>query len=411
MRIIHLYDEASMVAHGWGSVVSVILNLSKQMLKMGHDITIIERKWINTSSEEVLNGIKFKRFKLQIGSNRPGEDIPYKMINSPIGLTKMILDRIEFALKLKKYLRNEKFDVLHAHVPFTINILAKLDKGLRNRIVYTLHAGEERKRLGLDKNAPIALKLFSPDLHIMKRAKICTVLNHPLKQKLIKKGIEEEKIKVIPNGINVNEFGNFDEGDLMKIRKKYGIPTDRVLIMFSGTITPRKGVEYLLKAMNILIESGYKDIFLVLTGSINIDKKYFEKVYNFAKKKLNNYVKFTGNISYEDLKVLYSACDIFVLPSFEEGDPIALKEALASGKPLVGSNVGGILMQIRNGWNGFLIEPGNSQQLAEKLKYLIENEEKRKRMGRNSRVLAEEEFDWEKVAKMYLKVYEEIGVG
>jgi glycosyltransferase involved in cell wall biosynthesis len=81
---------------------------------------------------------------------------------------------------------------------------------------------------------------------------------------------------------------------------------------------------------------------------------------------------------------------------------------LASGKPLIGSKVGGVLMQIRDGWNGFLVEPGDEKLLADKIRYLIENEEERVRMGENSRKLAKEEFDWEKIAEKYLKIYEDI---
>ncbi|RLF07945.1 MAG: glycosyltransferase family 4 protein, partial [Thermoprotei archaeon] len=98
----------------------------------------------------------------------------------------------------------------------------------------------------------------------------------------------------------------------------------------------------------------------------------------------------------------------FVLPSLEEGFGVVLTEALASGKPLVGSNVGGIPAQIKDGWNGFLVESGNEKQLAEKIRYLIDNPEERERMGENSRKLAREEFDWEKIAERYLKVYEEV---
>lgn len=408
MRILHLYDEHSKVALGWGSVVAVILNLSKQMVNMGHDVAIIERKWKDTQEVEFLDGIKFRRFRIYTGSNVPGKEVPYRIINNPINLARMVLSRTEFAFKLNAYLKSQEFDVLHTHVPFVVNILVKLNKSLKDKIVYTLHAGEEKKRLGLDKNAPFALKLFSPDLHIIKRAKICTVLNLPLKRELIRKGVKEEKIKVIPNGINVNEFGNFNEKELIKIKKKYGIDVNKTLIMFAGTITPRKGVKYLLKAMKIVVNSGCDNAFLVLAGDTNLDRRYFEEVYDFARKKIRDYVKFLGVIPYEDLKVLYFACNIFVLPSFREGDPIALKEALASGKPLIGSNVSGIPMQIRDGWNGFLIEPGDYKNLAERLIYLIENEEERKKMGRNSRKLAEEEFDWSKIAERYLEAYEEV---
>ena len=407
MKVLHLYDEHSKVAPGWGSVVTVILNISKQLAKMGHDVTILERKWRDTPDAEVLNGVKFNRFKLHIGFDIPGKEVPYRIINNPISLSKMILDRTEFALKLNAYLKYQEFDVLHVHVPFAINILIKLNKSLKDKVVYTLHAGEEKKRLGLDRNAPFALRIFSPDLHIIKRAKICTVLNPPLKRELIRRGIEEEKIKVMPNGVNVNEFGNFDEKELIKIKEKYGIDSDKIVIMFAGTITPRKGVKYLLEAMEIVVHSGCNNAFLVLAGDTNLDRKYFEEVHNFTRKKIKDCVKFLGIIPYEDLKALYSACDIFVLPSFREGDPIALKEALASGKPLIGSNVSGIPMQIRDGWNGFLIEPGDYKKLAERLLYLIENEEERKKTGRNSRKLAEEEFDWSKIAKKYLEAYEE----
>jgi glycosyltransferase involved in cell wall biosynthesis len=65
-------------------------------------------------------------------------------------------------------------------------------------------------------------------------------------------------------------------------------------------------------------------------------------------------------------------------------------------------------MQIKEGWNGFLVEPGDIKELADKIQYLLENEEERKKMGKNSKKLAEEEFSWEKTAKRYLEIYEKV---
>jgi len=175
-------------------------------------------------------------------------------------------------------------------------------------------------------------------------------------------------------------------------------------VMFSGTVTPRKGVEYLVKAAEILKENN---VLFLIVGNTNLDREYANKVMEYTKQR-NLKVRFTGFVPYRDLKALYSACDIFVLPSFEEGDPLVLKEALASGKPLIGTKVGGIPMQIIDEWNGFLVRPGNEKQLAEKIRYLIENEEERERMGKNSRRLAEEVFEWKKITERYLEVYESI---
>jgi glycosyltransferase involved in cell wall biosynthesis len=174
--------------------------------------------------------------------------------------------------------------------------------------------------------------------------------------------------------------------------------------MFAGTVTPRKGVLELMKAAELL---NCRDVLFLVVGNLDPDREYARKVMEYAESKKIN-AKFTGFVPYEDLKALYSACDVFVLPSFEEGQGVVLLEAMASGKPLIGSNVGGIPMQIKDGWNGFLVEPGNEKQLAEKIGYLIENEEERAMMGKNSRKLAKEEFDWEKIAEKYLRVYESI---
>ncbi|MCS7138832.1 MAG: glycosyltransferase family 4 protein [Crenarchaeota archaeon] len=125
-----------------------------------------------------------------------------------------------------------------------------------------------------------------------------------------------------------------------------------------------------------------------------------QRVMEYVEEKKVN-AKFTSFVPYEDLKALYLACDIFVLLSLEEGFGVVLTGALASGKPLIGSSVGGIFMQIRSGWNGFLVEPANEKQLADKIKYLMDNEKERVNMGRRSRTFAKEWFDWRKIAGRY----------
>ncbi|MEM5854499.1 MAG: glycosyltransferase family 4 protein [Candidatus Aenigmatarchaeota archaeon] len=399
MRILHIFDDygtpGERALAGQGSVPTVVYYLAKYMAEK-HDITVLERDFRALPKEEFIDGIRYVR----IGAKKLPK-APYELIKSASGLLKLLRDGFDVARKIIKFLDEEDFDVIHVHFPFASSVLVNLRKGLAEKMVYTAHVGEESKRFALEPSAPLVLKFFSPDLYLMRRVSKSVVLNEALKRKLIAKGIPKEKLEVIPNGVNVEDF-NMPGEEVERIKVKYGL--EGTVVMFAGTVTPRKGVEYLVKAGEILKE---KKVLFLIVGSLNLDREYAEKVMEYAKRKRVN-AKFTGFVPYEDLKALYLACDIFILPSFEEGDPIALKEALASGKPLIGSNVGGIPMQIKDGWNGFLVEPANEKQLAEKIEYLIENKEERIRMGKNSRKLAQEEFDWKKIAEKYLKVYESI---
>jgi glycosyltransferase involved in cell wall biosynthesis len=399
MKILHIFDDygtpGERALAGQGSVPTVVYYLAKYVARK-HDVTILERDHGILPKEEFIDGIRYVR----IGADKlPAA--PYKLVKSFSGLTRLIRDASNIARKTNKFIVREDFDVVHVHFPFASSILVNLNVKLRDKMVYTAHIGEERKRFALDSTAPLALKLFSPDLYLMKRVRKSVVLNGPLKEKLVKKGIPEERLEVIPNGVNVEDF-NVSEEEIERVKKKYGL--EGIVVMFAGTITPRKGVFELIRATEIL---NRKDTLFLIVGNLDLDREYSQKVMEYAKSKGIN-AKFTGFVPYKDLKALYSACDIFVLPSLEEGHGIVLTEAMASGKPLIGSNVGGIPMQIRDGWNGFLVEPGDEKLLAEKIEYLIENEEERVRMGKNSRKLAKEEFDWEKIAEKYLKVYEDI---
>jgi glycosyltransferase involved in cell wall biosynthesis len=114
-------------------------------------------------------------------------------------------------------------------------------------------------------------------------------------------------------------------------------------------------------------------------------------------------------LPYDDLKALYRVSDIFVYPLLGYGGvAISLLEAMAAGLPLIATNIGGLPTQVRDGWNGFLVEPANEKQLAEKIKYLIDHPEERIKMGINSRKLAEGEFNWDKIAEKYIEVYKKV---
>jgi len=400
MRILHLYDEKhypeSEVPLNRG-IYDIVFNLSRCLVKDGHEVAVIIRR--NDAGVDIIDGIKVIKFKSgNIMKNT------YIELKRPLGPLRITVDCFLEWCRVRKFLKKNDFDVIHVHFPLTACMLIHSDRCLRDKIVYTAHVGSEAERFNLNGKVPFPLKLFSPDLYLMKKVKKCVVLNEYIRQRLIReKNIEESKIKVIPNGVNSKKFDNVRVD--RKFKEKYDL-NGTVNVLFVGTISPRKGVEYLVKAAKILSEEGYKAKF-IFAGNTSLDVEYAKNIQKYIR--LHDLpVRLTGFVPYEDLMKLYVACDIFVLPSFGEGDPVALKDALVAGKPLIGTNIGGIAMQIRDGWNGFLVEPRNEKQLAEKIRYLIDNPEERERMGENSRKLAREEFDWRKIAGRYLEIYEEV---
>ncbi|MEM2487710.1 MAG: glycosyltransferase family 4 protein, partial [Thermoproteota archaeon] len=119
-------------------------------------------------------------------------------------------------------------------------------------------------------------------------------------------------------------------------------------------------------------------------------------------------VIFTGRISRNEVPYYYAMSDIVVVPSLQEAFGLVISEAMSSGKPVIGSKVGGIPDQIIHGYNGFLVQPRNPEEIAEKIVWLIENPEKAKQMGRNGRILAEEKFNIDRRIDRIIQLYKEV---
>ena len=170
-----------------------------------------------------------------------------------------------------------------------------------------------------------------------------------------------------------------------------------------GAITHHKGVYVLLEAVKKLALKKL-EFELVLAG---VRKELDEIKLFLSKNNLTNFVKLIGPFSDDEKIKLYVSSDVLVLPSlWPENHSIVVIEAMASGLPVVGSRIGGIPEQIDDNKNGFLFSPGNANELAEKLKILLADNEKCKKMGNKAREKAKQEWDMIKHAKKITKIYE-----
>lgn len=384
-----------------GAIESVIVNLSKRMAKVGNNVVILDRKYSKEDQTiEYFGDIRIVRLAIQ--------KMKFNLLTRISTFIANEINHLFFIFAVNKYINKHKseFDVIHIHSDLMGAILIFLNKKLRPKIFYTNHSNIFSLDFNsLDMVRKINLKL---DFYIMKRVKKVIVLTESIQSKCIKVGkVDPRDIVAIPNGVDTYLFN--PTLDTEKIKQKYDL-NEKITILFVGRIHRIKGVEYLIKAADIIINTfNYSDMLFLLVGPIEalgIDEPAYKEVINLIDThQLNRNVKLTGSVPFDDLRRLYAACDICVLPSLAESFGLVITEAMASGTPVVATRTDGAIAQIEDGWNGLLIELANEIDLAEKIKLLIDNKDCRTKFGTNGRYLAEKKFDWETVAKKHLEFY------
>ncbi len=384
---------------------TVIFNISKQLAGMGHEVTVIGKSNYKAGQHiECIDGIRIVRLRTR---KFPTYSLP--RIMQPLFFLLAEVNNILYALAVSRYLKEYKrdIDVIHVHLTSLGILLSLLNKGLRKRMLYTCHVGNwvlPVNKLNLLERITLFL-----DAWLMRRVRRVTAFDDVAKDQFIYRGrVKVKNVVVISNGVDTELYNPSIQVE--DIPQRYGLE-GKIVVLFVGWRIKIKGIEFLIKAADIIVnELGYRDVLFLLIAPSRprgIDEPVdMESLLAFiTQRQLDNNIKFIDRVPIQELRKLYVASDIFVLSSLAEGDPLVVLEAMASGKPIVGTKVGGIPQKVKDGWNGFLVDPGNEQQLADKIKYLIDNPDERQRMGKNSRKHAEEEFDWKKVAERLSLAY------
>lgn len=233
------------------------------------------------------------------------------------------------------------------------------------------------------------LKKIILNISLKKMYKLITISKFHLKN-YKENGINLEKIEVIYNSVNHN-FYNF---------KKEVFKSNELIFLEAASLIKRKGQIDILKACKILKNEGH--IFKVLLiGEGEDEKKIRELILEY---KLKENVMLLG--FKENIKEFLNKSHVFLLPSYSEGLPLSILEAMSSGIPIISTNIAGIPEVVLNEVNGFLIKPGDYEELANKMRYFIKNTGEIKRMGIKSRELILKKFteeSWNKEWKKLLK--------
>lgn len=201
----------------------------------------------------------------------------------------------------------------------------------------------------------------------------------------------KDKMCVIPNGVAVEKIQNS-----VLMQRDMAHPS----ILFVGRLEKIKGVDILIKSISFVV-SSIPNVHLYIAG---IGEEEGELKHLVKKLDIEENVTFLGFVSEDDKWSYYKSTDLCVVPSLEEPFGIVLLEAMACGKPVVASNVGGIPYIVEDGETGLLFECGNIEDLAERVTALLEDKELRKKMGEAGYEKAKE-FSWSNIADRTLELY------
>lgn len=201
------------------------------------------------------------------------------------------------------------------------------------------------------------------------------------------------KLRTIPAGVKIKKVDSWQDLD-----KKYDLDGKKV-VLFTGRLTVHKGVKYLVKAARKIKGE------VVILGD-GPERRYFKEL--IKKYKLDN-VHLLGYIQQGELETLskfYQRADVYVAPSvWDEPLGMVILEAMAAGTPVICTRKGGITSIVKDGYNGYLVRPRNSTQIAQKVNKLLENDQLRKKMGQRAKKRVDEKFSWEKVTDRFERIY------
>lgn len=236
--------------------------------------------------------------------------------------------------------------------------------------------------------------------NVYKGSKKIIAMSNLMKNEVLQNfDVPEEKIAVIYHSTNTEEFHPRNKQLFRnKIRERYGLKDDDFILSFVGWEFDRKGLEYIIRAISLL----RKDIKLLVIGGDN-PTRYIDLA---RKSGVEKNIIFAGTTP--EVRKYYASSDAFVFPTRYEPFGLVIAEAMATGIPVITSKIAGAAELMRDGYDGLLLKnPTDASEIADKIKFLFENEKLRKEIGKNARKTLEN-YSWDKVARKTMDVFEEV---
>lgn len=346
-----------------------------------------------------------------------------RVIHIPAGpQTTVPIDNIgrylpDFTRGVLSFARSENvhYDLIHSHYWLSGLVAEQLRHvwGASVPIVQMFHTlGHMKNRIASDESQRASPARIEGEGHVVQIADRLIAATPAEEQQLIELyGADADKIAVIPPGVDLEHFRPIDK-DVAK--QHVGIDCNDTNILFVGRIEPLKGIDTLLLAMAILQkrcpEIVEKTCVAIIGGdpwADDLDEEMARLQALRAHLEIHDLVTFLGAKGHENLPNYYAAAEMVVIPSHYESFGMVALEAMAMGRPVIASEVGGLAYLVRDGETGFHVPSRNARVLAARIYELLTNDNCRKALGRQAYEHAQQ-YSWANIVRQMMEVYEEV---
>ncbi len=401
MKILHVFDHSIPLHSGYTFRSRAIL---EQQRRLGWETAHVTSPKHNLAApdapdEETVDGLHFHR-------TRPAGGLAARL---PLVNQWAVVDAL--ARRLDQVIEQERPDLLHAHSP-SLNGLAALRAGRRHRlpVVYECRAFWEDAAVdhGTSREGGLRYRLTRAlETRVFKQADGVTTICEGLRGDILARGVPGDKVVVIPNAVDLERFDDQTPPD-PELRRRLGLEGATVL-GFLGSFYAYEGLELLVEALPAILAQEPQARLLLVGGGPQ--REALEAA--VERLGLEDKVIFTGRVPHEEVAGYYRLVDILVYPrrSMRLTDlvtPLKPLEAMAQGKLVLASDVGGHRELIRDGWNGVLFRAGDPAALADAALDLMSRRAEWDRFRANGRRFVEEERNWPRSVGRYQALYERV---
>ena len=362
-----------------GGIARVVYDLSKTLIKDGHDVTVVTYREGDAPYFEDDKGVKVYR-------------VDNYMINPNNFIDWIMQLNFNLIAKANELIAKEgNFDVIHAH-DWLVAYAAKTLKNSYNiPIVATIHATESGRNSGIHDET----QRYINDTEWMLTYESSEVIvnSNYMKSELQRLfGLPYEKINVVPNGVNLNLFNGIERD--YNFRRKFAMDNEKI-ILFMGRLVYEKGIQHLIAAMPKIL-NGYHDAKLVICGKGGMIDELRAEANSLG---ISQKVYFAGYMNGKDVQRMYKAADIAVFPSTYEPFGIVALEAMLSENPVVVSDIGGLNEIVQHRENGMKAYCGNPNSIADSILELLYDHKLCADIVKKAKNKVRNEYNWSKIAQ------------